>query len=86
MITPALSLDLDRYWDIVASEKSTVCGRYALGLGAAIVERLVADRTLAVDDFRLLDYYSSADDGFSDGSDTEFVCYLTAVLNRNIPT
>ena len=85
LITPALSLDLDRYWEGLATEKSTVCGRYALGLGAAIVERLVADGALEIDDFRLLDYYSSADDEFSDGNDTEFVCYPTAVLNRSIP-
>ncbi len=86
LITPALSLDLDRYWDLFLSKKSTVCGRYALGLGAAIVERLIAGHKLEIDGFHFLDYYSSADDGFSDGDDMEFVCYPTAILNRSIRT
>lgn len=84
LITAGLSGDLDRYWTRVTAE-STVCGRWALALAAAIAdvepsgppETGEGALTPAV-----IDYYASPEVVGDDG--IEFVAYAVAAAWRGV--
>lgn len=80
LVRPALSGDLELYWEYLARE-STVCGRYALALATAAIALQEEAGAVQRQDSAILDYYSSAG---GDETVRQFVCYLTAEITGGI--
>ncbi len=68
----AASGSLERFWASIQGE-STVCGRYAIALALALLERVGAAPAAG----RVLSYYTSADGTPTPEEERDFVCYAT---------
>ncbi len=69
----AAAREIERYWDLITTRKTTICGRYALALAMALLDGFDPHHTAVG---RVLDYYSSVDVA-GNGRDRDYVCYAT---------
>lgn len=68
--------DLDRFWSSIEPD-GTVCGRFAIALVLAILERV---HTTGSREGHVLSYYTSADLAREPGREHDFVCYATVEI------